>query len=203
MKRLVFKNLIPLLFLVFVALTNCKEKITVITEVITNYDSIRQAQYEAIKAYFEGEGFTSDQIDRTTLGVYYVILDAIDLAETPISDGDSIGISYIGFLLDGTVFATNVDSIALKEELVVGDPLKILYTESGENFEGKFITGFDSGIKETFKKVGISGQVLWVLPSELGYGDQSISDTKENGERIIIPPFSVTIWNVSPLSIEP
>src|SRR5699024_3383235 len=97
-----------------------------------------------------------------------VATSIIEGAGEPVEEGDYAIVNYTGWLWDGTQFDSSWER---------GEPLPF------EVGAGQLIEGWDTGI------VGhtVGSQVLFVIPPELGYGDQ------DNGT---IPPGSTLVFVV-------
>ncbi|WP_462247235.1 FKBP-type peptidyl-prolyl cis-trans isomerase [Ekhidna sp.] len=172
-----------------------------------------------IEDYLTERGFGENDIDTTSTGVRYVILDRGTGAA--ISESDQVRYTYVGQFLSDTIFDTNIQSIAdsirlaLVEDSVgladksehelylnqfsedrVYDTFFITYSSSGWNFpSGRGVAdGFFNGIAETFNQLNVGGEVLLVLPSAEGYG--------EEGSGALIGPNEVLVFTLSPKEVE-
>lgn len=167
----------------------------------------RQIDIDLINEYILENGYADFQVDTTVSGARYIILDYGDTltAETSIEDNDSVRLDYTGVSLDDIVFSTSVDSVATDESIELDPPLSILYLESGENIEGTYIPGFAEGVIETFKEVGVGSHILFLLPSDLAFGNVPLSVTRIINNEIVvveIPENSPLVWKVSPFEVK-
>ena len=89
--------------------------------------------------------------------------------------GDTVSVTYTGYLEDGTVFDSNVDT---------GTPFEFLLGA------GYVIPGWDEGL------VGmrVGGRRLLVIPPDLAYGDQAVGD--------VIPANATLTFEIELLSIK-
>lgn len=109
----------------------------------------------------------------TESGLRYAILSEGD-GETP-QPGQTVVIDYRGWLEDGTQFDSSYDR---------GQPLPFVLGQEG------IIAGMDEGV--SLMKVGDTAQ--FVIPPELGYGEQ--------GSGGVIPPNTTLIFEVELLEIQ-
>ena len=108
---------------------------------------------------------------KSTTGLYYA--DSVVGTGATAAAGDSVWVTYTGWLVDGTMFDSNADTTAYPFRL--GD--------------AGIIQGFNEGV--TGMKVG-SWRKL-VIPPSLGYGDQWVGP---------IHPNSILVFNVKVDSVK-
>ncbi|HLT84246.1 MAG TPA: FKBP-type peptidyl-prolyl cis-trans isomerase [Phototrophicaceae bacterium] len=95
-----------------------------------------------------------------------VATSIIEGSGKPVEEGDYVYAHYTGWLWDGTMFDSSWE---------LGNPLPF---EAGA---GQLIQGWDTGI--VGKTVG--SQVLFVIPPELGYGDEGAGDAIPGGSTLV------------------
>lgn len=118
----------------------------------------------------------------TASGLKYVITEE-GAGEKPVT-GDTVVVNYTGKLTDGHIFDTSVREVADTQEGLYNpmrpyEPARIVVGV------GMVIQGWDEGL-QLFSK-GTTG--MFIIPSDLGYGEQ--------GEmRAKIPPFAPLIFDI-------
>lgn len=153
---------------------------------------IYQYQYNVLQQ-FSTEHFGS--MDSLSLGFYFKKFHSSGYKDT-IAEGNTIYLWYVGRMLDGSVFDTNIEDTAKKYDLY--DPtrsyteMSVMYSKDPETIEEEedLVAGFCKGL--------VSGNLTYgdkcfiFFDSSLGYGSAGSLD---NGEGI--PPFypiSFEIW---------
>jgi len=100
--------------------------------------------------------------DKTESGVYYVIEE--EGSGEQIEQGDEISVNYTGYVLDGTVFDTSIESKAKESGTFnEGRPYEPFTFSVGQ---GMVIPGWDEGLQ--LLKKGSKAKLL--IPSPLAYG---------------------------------
>jgi FKBP-type peptidyl-prolyl cis-trans isomerase len=117
---------------------------------------------------------------RTESGLFYVIED--EGAGRQVEQGNTISVNYTGYVLDGTVFDTSVESKA-KESNTYNES-RTYEPISFEVGQGMVIPGWDEGLQ--YLKKGSKAKLL--IPSPLAYGPS------QRGE--VIKPNSILIFDV-------
>lgn len=130
-----------------------------------------------IQDYIKEKGLAAQ---KTESGLYYVIEE--EGTGEPVSVGTTMHVNYAGYLLDGTLFDTSVESIARENNMFnEGRPYEPLPVTVGM---GQVIPGWDEGL--LLLKKGSKGK--FIIPSPLAYG--------ENGAGDMIPANSVLVFDV-------
>lgn len=123
-----------------------------------------------------------------------------------VRDGMSVNVNYAGFLIDGTLFDTSLDSVAKMHDRN-GKPFSSLpetadrtkrYDRGGYPFEpisfvvgtGQVIQGWDEGLTSGMR---VGGSRRLIIPSELAYG--------RNG-RGPIPANATLIFDIKVISAQ-
>ncbi|WP_158870305.1 FKBP-type peptidyl-prolyl cis-trans isomerase [Maribellus comscasis] len=112
----------------------------------------------------ESEGY---DVDTTALGVYYITLEEGD-GEFPVF-GDTLTVTYSGYLIDGTWFDTSEYS----------------ETDTTWTFElgdEGIISGWNDGMKVIDK----GGKAQLMVPSNLAYGETGYSSIPPNNSLIFV-----------------
>jgi len=134
------------------------------------------------------EKYLSDnkiKVKATESGLYYVELKKGNGAKA--ETGKKVKVNYIGKLLSGKVFDTNIKEEAKKAN-VYNDkrPYEAFEFELGKR---EVIPGWEEGL--SLMKVG--GKAKFIIPSKLGYG--------ENGAGGVIPPYAPLVFEVELLGV--
>ena len=123
----------------------------------------------------------------TATGLYYI--PVVKGNTTKVQKGDTIKVNYIGRLLDGKVFDTNIEAVAKKDSI---------YSEKGQYkpFDlpfgtGNVIPGWDQGIE----LMTVGSKSKFIIPSNLAYGEKGLGKA--------IPPFAPLLFEVELISIKP
>lgn len=151
-----------------------------LTEVQSNSNVMNElAQLEQ---YINDSSVTAEP---TVNGMYYIEQQEGDGTEAEY--GDVVKVNYTGRLLDGTVFDTNIESVAIEHEL---------YSDSQSYTPMEFelgsrsiIAGFNEGID--LMKQGGTAQLI--IPSYLAYGRQAHGS---------VPAFSTLIFDVELVEVQ-
>ncbi|MBN7814489.1 FKBP-type peptidyl-prolyl cis-trans isomerase [Algoriphagus pacificus] len=132
---------------------------------------------KTIEAYVAEKGLTAN---KTESGLYYVIEE--EGTGDAITPGTTMYVDYAGYLLDGTLFDTSIESLA-KENNVYNAQRE--YTPLPVNVGmGQVIPGWDEGL--LLLKNGSKAKFL--IPSPLAYG--------ENGAGGLIGPNAILVFDV-------
>ena len=114
---------------------------------------------QSIEAYIAENNLSAD---KTESGVYYVIEE--EGSGPQIEQGDEIAVNYTGYVLDGTVFDTSIESEAKEAGTYTeGRPYEPFTFNVGQ---GMVIPGWDEGLQ--LLKKGSKAKLL--IPSPLAYG---------------------------------
>ena len=132
---------------------------------------------KTIEAYVAEKGLTAN---KTESGLYYVIEE--EGTGDAITPGTTMYVDYAGYLMDGTLFDTSIESLA-KENNVYNAQRE--YTPLPVNVGmGQVIPGWDEGL--LLLKNGSKAKFL--IPSPLAYG--------ENGAGGLIGPNAILVFDV-------
>ncbi len=134
-----------------------------------------EKQREALVGYIENTlKMPVDEKD----GVYFVLYDTTTtMPITFVQSGDVVEFEYVASSSNGIIFATSIDSIAVKNGL---EPLRMGDVQVGA---GNLIAGLDRGLQRF--ALGDHGMILF--PFTLGYGERQLG---------IIPPESALIFEI-------
>jgi len=97
--------------------------------------------------------------------------------------------NYVGKLLDGTVFDTNIESVAKENEIFNEEREYRIYSFPLVSGQGGPITGFNIG----FRRLRSGSKAVLVIPSPYAYRDQESED---------IPANSVLVFEVDFLGMD-
>lgn len=158
------------------------------TVVVDIYDY----QERTMKAWFQEHFACSDTIVE---GLYFKKLEKKEAESDTISEGTSVNVRYIGRLLDGSVFDTNIEDTAKFYRIWKSDGsysgLSINYYKSDESkrsSENSVVEGFGTAVMQ----MNYGETAVAVFNSKLGYG--------EKGSNPAIPEYApLFFW----LYIEP
>ena len=135
------------------------------------------------------EKYLSDnkiKVKATESGLYYVELKKGNGAKA--ETGKKVKVNYIGKLLSGKVFDTNIKEEAKKANVYNEKrPYDAFEFELGKR---EVIPGWEEGL--SMMKVG--GKAKFIIPSKLGYG--------ENGAGGVIPPYAPLVFEVELLGVK-
>ncbi|WP_339875926.1 FKBP-type peptidyl-prolyl cis-trans isomerase [uncultured Algoriphagus sp.] len=138
-----------------------------------------------IQEYIKEKGLDAK---KTESGLYYVIEE--EGSGDPVTPGTSMSVDYAGYLLDGTLFDTSIESVA-KENDMYNENRPGGYTPLPVSVGmGQVIPGWDEGL--LLLKKGSKGKFL--IPSPLAYG--------ENGAGAMIPANSVLVFDVNVADVQ-
>ncbi|MCD8313501.1 MAG: FKBP-type peptidyl-prolyl cis-trans isomerase [Bacteroidales bacterium] len=144
-------------------------------------DDINQYQIDSIESYFYRKYKTRDS---AYTGFYYKSLDA-PITEVVYPDDTTIYVNYIGRLLNGQVFDTNIDDTAkvwnLYDDTNTYEPAAVNWSSDSSAVtlsSSDVITGFGSIIT----RMGWHEKAVGVFYSNLGYGS--------SGSGYLIPPYA-------------
>jgi FKBP-type peptidyl-prolyl cis-trans isomerase len=110
-------------------------------------------------------------------GLYYLPTDT-GTGVHPDTINDVVLFSYTMRLLDGTVVATNIDSVAVANNLTTSG---VFYRP----FEYR-VSWWFKGLKEGFHLMGEGGKATFIIPSELAYGSAGVPSLKIAGFTTVI-----------------
>lgn len=123
---------------------------------------------ELIEAYLTEQGYTD--VDTLESDVHVIILD--EGTGDPINESDQVTLHYIGHLLDGEIFDTSLDSVAIKNDSYDSTknytPLRFTYSSNGWTL-GNYIKGFRQGVAYALGNINVGGSAEIVIPSYLGF----------------------------------
>lgn len=123
---------------------------------------------------------------KTESGLYYVIEE--EGTGEPVSAGTTMHVNYAGYLIDGTLFDTSIESLAKENNAFIeGRPYEALPVTVGM---GQVIPGWDEGL--LLLKNG--SKAKFIIPSPLGYGENAM------GEKI--PANSVLVFDVDVAEVQ-
>lgn len=123
---------------------------------------------------------------KTESGLFYVIEEEGNGPE--VEEGDTVAVNYTGYVLDGTVFDTSLESVAKESNTFMeGRPYEPIEIQVGM---GRVIPGWDEGLQ--YLKGGSKAKLL--IPSTLAYGNRQTSE--------VIKPNSVLIFDVEVTDVQ-
>ncbi len=142
-----------------------------------------QADTDKINQYLEQKGV---EAETTPYGIQYIIHEEGN-GEVP-APGSSINVNYKGYLLDGTLFDTNIEEEARKGGIYNQNrPYQPFTFRVGL---GQVITGWDY----VLTRLPLGTRATIYIPSTFAYGNQAAGDK--------IPPNSVLAFDVQLLNDE-
>ena len=122
---------------------------------------------------------------KTESGLFYVIEEEGDGPE--VNEGDTVGVNYTGYVLDGTVFDTSIEEVARENNTFMeGRPYEPIEFQVGA---GRVIPGWDEGLQ--YLKKGSKAKLL--IPSTLAYGDRQASEVIKANSVLV---FDVEVTDV-------
>ncbi|MEX2591401.1 MAG: FKBP-type peptidyl-prolyl cis-trans isomerase [Anditalea sp.] len=134
------------------------------------------------------EGYIAEnnlEATKTESGLFYVIEEEGNGPE--VEQGDTVSVNYTGYVLDGTVFDTSLESVAKESNTFMeGRPYEPIEIQVGM---GRVIPGWDEGLQ--YLKEGSKAKLL--IPSTLAYGDQDASEVIKANSVLI---FDVEVTDV-------
>lgn len=137
----------------------------------------------ALETYIEENNLDAN---RTESGLFYVIEE--EGTGPQVEQGDKISVNYTGYVLDGTVFDTSLESKA--KEANTYDENRPYEPFSFNVGEGMVIPGWDEGLQ--LLKEGAKAKLL--IPSPLAYGPSQ--------RGAIIVPNSILVFDVEVTDVE-
>lgn len=174
------------------AFTSTSAPIVYSIELLKVVPDIQEYEYEQLQQfsnkYFEG-------MDSLSQGFYFKKIHASGYADT-IADGNAIRVKYVGRLLNGRVFDTNIEDTAKKYDLYNPmeeyNSMSVVYNVDPETIEKEedLVLGFCKALTSGGMTYGDKCFVFFV--SDLGYGGNG---NLENGSGI--PPYcpiSFEVW---------
>jgi FKBP-type peptidyl-prolyl cis-trans isomerase len=122
---------------------------------------------------------------KTESGLFYVIEEEGNGPE--VDEGDTVAVNYTGYVLDGTVFDTSLESVAKESNTFTeGRPYEPIEFQVGK---GRVIPGWDEGLQ--YLKQGSKAKLL--IPSTLAYGNRQASEVIKANSVLI---FDVEVTDV-------
>lgn len=132
-----------------------------------------------------GETMDSDTV-KTMSGLSYIVQEKGDESQ-PVKSGMEVQVDYAGYLLDGTLFDTSIETVAAANSYDRGgypyEPLKITVGV------GQVIQGWDEGLTTDMY---VGGRRRIIIPANLGYGS--------SGAGGVIPPNATLVFDVHVIS---
>ena len=155
-------------------------------------DSIDVWQIDSIKRYITKNYGSLDQFSNDTTGFYYKQLSAPETDEAFSSD-TTIYINYVGKLLSGLVFDTNIERVAKDNHLYSADrtyePVVINWKEDHNDITmGTEASSVIGGFSKTLSKMKAMEKGMGIFYSPLGYG--------YSGSEPSIPPYAPLIFEI-------
>jgi FKBP-type peptidyl-prolyl cis-trans isomerase FkpA len=124
-----------------------------------------QEDIKAIEDYISENNLDAT---KTESGLFYVIEEEGNGPE--VDQGDTVAVNYTGYVLDGTVFDTSLESVAKENNTFMeGRPYEPIEFPVGM---GRVIPGWDEGLQ--YLKKGSKAKLL--IPSTLAYGNRQASE---------------------------
>ena len=159
-----------LIVLAGIFLTGCKKD---------NDAELKAQEMRLLEQYLNNNNITQEP---TPSGLYHIPI--VEGSGRSLNDSTWIEIEYAGELVDGTVFSTNLDSVARVHGL---------YHESFLYGPSRFQIGNINidGLTEGLQLMNVGGRSVLIIPSHLAYGSGST-------ERI--PPYSTLIYTIDLLT---
>lgn len=122
---------------------------------------------------------------KTESGLFYVIEEEGNGPE--VEEGNTVAVNYTGYVLDGTVFDTSLESVAKENDTFMeGRPYEPIEVQVGM---GRVIPGWDEGLQ--YLKEGSKAKLL--IPSTLAYGNRQASEVIKANSVLI---FDVEVTDV-------
>lgn len=138
---------------------------------------------QTIESYIQENNLDAS---KTASGLYYVIEEEGSGAQ--VEQGDKISVNYTGYVLDGTVFDTSIESKAKESDTYDENrPYEPFTFDVGQ---GMVIPGWDEGLQ--LLKEGAKAKFL--IPSPLAYGPSQ--------RGAVIVPNSILIFDVEVTDVE-
>lgn len=147
-------------------------------------DDLKNSEQKKLDSYVSKNKLEPKKTDS---GLQYVIKEE-GSGETA-NEGDTVLVNYVGSLINGVMFDTNIEEKAKKEnKLIPGREYEPLKVHLGQT---PVIQGWTEGMK-LMKK---GGKATFLIPSNLGYGEQ--------GGGREIPPYAPLVFEVEVIDIIP
>ncbi|MEM9895937.1 MAG: hypothetical protein AAF789_06170 [Bacteroidota bacterium] len=181
-------------------------------------NQVLNEQIEQIEDYLAENGFNSAEIDTTSSGVRFVVLNE---GETPkVAESDFVTLDFIGRLLTDTIFTTTIEEVADSIRNVEGidalftsafpageiyEPVVTTYSRTGWTFPrgnpsdllfSGFVSGLITGVGEGLNGVGKNARILVLIPSSLAFGGTG------DVTSFIVPPNTPVLYEVFLREIE-
>ena len=155
-------------------------------------DSIDVWQIDSIKRYITKNYGSLDAFSNDTTGFYYKQLSAPETDEAFSSD-TAIYINYVGKLLSGLVFDTNIERVAKDNHIYSADktyePVIINWKEDHNDITmGTEASSVIGGFSLTLSKMKAMEKGMGIFYSPLGYG--------YSGSEPSIPPYAPLIFEI-------
>lgn len=155
-------------------------------------DSIDVWQIDSIKRYITKNYGSLDAFSNDTTGFYYRQLEAPE-SEEAFSSDTTIYINYVGKLLNGLVFDTNIERVAKDNNLYSTDrtysPVSIKWGEKHSDLTmGSEASSVISGFSMTLWEMKAMEKGIGIFYSPLGYG--------YSGSEPSIPPYAPLIFEI-------
>lgn len=138
---------------------------------------------QTIESYIQENNLDAS---KTASGLYYVIEE--EGSGVQVEQGDKISVNYTGYVLDGTVFDTSIESKA--KEANTYDENRPYEPFTFDVGQGMVIPGWDEGLQ--LLKEGAKAKFL--IPSPLAYGPSQ--------RGAVIVPNSILIFDVEVTDVE-
>lgn len=191
------KQLILFTVVVFTILTACDDS-ALVTAV--DPDVQLEEDLQKIEDYIVEKGLTN--IDTTTLGVRYTILDSG--SGPAINNNDIVSFHFTGRLVDDFMFYTNVDTADINNGTFNSartyPPIVYTYTGNGWNIPSIFPAyanfrpseiGYREGVSKVLGILKVGGSARIMIPSKLAYAGNPPYGTG-------IPANAVLIFDIYP-----
>jgi len=136
---------------------------------------------EILAAFIEDEGIT---VRPNADGVY--IITTRTGSGVRATRGRTIEMNYVGRLLDGTVFDTNLEDVARENGLFT--PMRQYVPLPFQVGVGQVIQGMDNALVD----MRAGSKVTLIIPSNMAYGSRNMD---------MIPPFSTLIFEVEIVAV--
>ena len=139
-------------------------------------DPTFEEEQAILKAYIDTLITNGRDVDTTSLGVYYIVVEEGEgeFAKT----GDTLTVGYSGYFVDGKLFGTSQTNNSGDDsyEFILENP--------------PMIAGWDDAMKVMNK----NAKIQFIIPSGLAYGSTGSG---------IIPPYTTLIFVVKMMDIKP
>ena len=148
--------------------TGCEDEVDI--------EALKAEEQRLLEAYLQDNNIT---IQPTATGLYYIQLEP-GSGRSPVP-GSWVDIQFTGQLVDGSVFETNIDSVARQHR--IHDP-GFVY-----GMTRLFVSNITmAGLKEGIQYMAVGETARLIIPSDLGIGGDS---------RQLIPPYSTLIFDIT------